>query len=75
MTGGGEYWKITVKFVQYWIKRFFLNESTRKTLCVDVTIVKQSHTRTREHQKCHSIPLATKRIKTINAVIRTLLRA
>ena len=51
MTGGGEYWKITVKFVQYAIKRFFLNESTRKTLCVDVTIVKQSHTRMREHKK------------------------
>ena len=51
MTVGGEYWKITVKFVQYAIKRFFLNESTRKTLCVNVTITKQSHTRMREHKK------------------------
>ena len=45
----------------------------RERLCVDVTIAEQSHTRMRGHQELHSIPLATKKIETINAEIRTLL--
>ena len=69
----GAFGRITVEFALYAITRFLLNESTRKTLCVDVTIAEQSHTRMREHQKLHSIPLATKKIETINVVIRTLL--